>query len=612
MTSKVLTMIRRHQARGLMLFVVATLSGCASHEDAPEPVVIEEPKEPEPISLLLACAPASSDRAFTRLADPIVQLNNAGSYRNITNFRVIAQTKDGNNVIITDSWVDNPGVVKDNTTSRFYHSGYCSMTEGVNACLVYAKADDATPPDGVSKKVYNGSLKPEIAMIPTYVSSTRRLSFDLNPIIEDATVGDDGVPAEAWTLADALTAIVDESHNEGNTLVWRTSTNVILRNLFQRFTNSSADLPGSAASVKQWMLSLSAAADSYLTNPPSSLGEDDKTLLGIIKEKADAKAATVTVNYPRDLNLPDGAAALRWAVVEKQVGEETVKEQKFVPQMHTTTLDNINSVSRFVYPPALYYFVDSSIWTSTEKVEDTSYKSKTTWQGIGNTAVQSLFKGGPTVLSSTKSVAVADPLQYAVAHLTMEVKAGAASLPYGVENSTIDISKLTLKGVIIGGQRSVGYDFKPISDSQYDINFVYDSQVSSSIPLTTTGDTYNTLALQSYDGEKVNIILEFQYSGDTGFKCLNGYVYPGTRFYLVGELDPSQGVPLEELADEEKAELKKRVFTQDHTTAIQLTVNSLEKAYNVLPSLLSNSLEIGVMITPQWFSATPSGPVVMD
>ena len=144
------------------------------------------------------------------------------------------------------------------------------------------------------------------------------------------------------------------------------------------------------------------------------------------------------------------------------------------------------------------------------------------------------------------------------------------------------------------------------------MNFVYDSQVSGA--LNTAGDTYHTLALQSYDGEDVNIILEFEYSADetTGFKCLNGYVYPGTRFYLVGVLVPSQGTPPNGLTDEEKAELKKRVFTQDHTTTINMTVQSLEKAYNVLPSLLSSSLEIGVMITPQWISAEPSGPVVLD
>ena len=561
-------------------------------------MVIETPKEPESISLLLACAPASSDKALTRLEDQVVQLN---SYRLITNLQIYA-IKEGTPVDATVGLKES--AVKDNHT-QFYHFGYCSMPPLTNECLVYAKAEDI--PHG-NLAVYNGSLN---TVNPSEVQSKNDIQFSLEPIL-DATEarksGGDEWGDKAWALADALTSIVNNSHNEGNTLSWETSTNAILKNLFQRFTNNGADLPGSAASVKQWMLSLKEAADSYLTNPPTTIGDDEKALLAIIKAKADEKAATITVSpetlptlYPRDINLPDGAAALRWT------------GNKFVPQMQTTTLDDINSVSRFVYPPALYYFVESGIWTSNSKVTFDQYENRSNWKGDDNTAVQTLFPAGGTVMTNTKTVAIADPLQYAVAHLTMGIKAGATSLPYETGNEDkIDISKLTLKGVIIGGQRSVGYDFKPISNSLYDVNFVYDSQVSGA--LNTAGDTYHTLALQSYDGEDVNIILEFEYSADetTGFKCLNGYVYPGTRFYLVGVLVPSQGTPPNGLTDEEKAELKKRVFTQDHTTTINMTVQSLEKAYNVLPSLLSSSLEIGVMITPQWISAEPSGPVVLD
>lgn len=592
----------RHQIICLMLVLVAMLSSCASDqvqtEEPVPPVVVEEP---EPMSLLLACAPANSTRALTRLADEVVQLNDAASFRLLQDFRIIAQKKNETGVFILDSWVDHPSQLVNESAFKYYHSSYCSMIEGVNACLVYAKAKDEVKGTPAATKVYNGSLKPEISAIPTWMASSDELQFSLDPIISDAIVGDDGIPAEAWTLANALTAIIKGSHNDGNTLVWKTSTNAILNNLLQRFTNNKADLPGSAASVKQWMLSLSAAADSYLENPPTSIGDDEKTLLGIIRDKANTAAGAVTGDYPRDINLPDGAAALRWT------------GDRFEPQMQTTTLDDINSVSRFVYPPALYYFVDSDIKTSPNLKNyavDLAETPGLTWSEF----VTSFPKS--EVESTSKTVVVKDPLQYAVAHLTMGVQAGAESLEYGAGNTqTIPISDLKLKGVIIGGQRPVGYDFKPMSNSQYDVSFVYDSQVSSSTSLATTRDTYHTLALQSYDGEDVNIILEFEYSdreGATGFKCLNGYVYPGTRFYLVGVLDPSQGVPPDGLTEEEKTELKKRVFTQDHTTAINMTVTSLEKAYNVLPSLLSNSLEIGVMITPQWISAEPSGPVILD
>lgn len=596
-----IAILSRHQVMSLMLLLVVVLSGCASEKTETEvpapPVVIEEPQQPESMSLLLACAPANSNSALTRLADEVVQLNDY--YRKITNFHFVA-LKDG---VVSDCSIDNPSdsinhysdnqIVPD---FRYYHSHYCSMANGVNGCLVYAKADNSTKSDAI---VYNGSLN---AVIPNHVQSKDDISFEPVSIYGDVTV----IPDEAWTLANTLTAIVNDSHDADNTLVWKTSTNAILKNLLQRFTNNGADLPGSAASVKQWMLDLARSAEYYRTSGLSAIGDDEKTLLGIIKDKATTAASAVIVNYPRDMNLPDGAAALRWAEVEEQQGEKIVKVQKFVPQMQTTTLDDINSVSRFVYPPALFYFVESGIKTSLSKVSFEIYKDDTSWSAVLNR-----FNEGTAVSSKTKTVAIADPLQYAVAHLTMEVKAGADLLEYGAGNTkTIPISDLKLKGVIIGGQRSVGYDFKPISNSLYDVNFVYDSQVSG--PLNTAGETYHTLALQSYDGENVNIILEFEYSGSTGFKCLNGFVYPGTRFYLVGVLTPSLGVPPTGLTAEEKAELQKRVFTQDHTTAIRLTVNSLEKAYNVLPSLLSNSLEIGVMITPQWFSATPSGPVVME
>ena len=95
-----------------------------------------------------------------------------------------------------------------------------------------------------------------------------------------------------------------------------------------------------------------------------------------------------------------------------------------------------------------------------------------------------------------------------------------------------------------------------------------------------------------------------EYTGTQEFKCLNGWVYPGTRFYLVGEVKLKDG----EGGDQDS---QGRVFTQDHTTTIQMTVTSLEKAYNVLPSILAKNLEIGVKTTPMWTAATP-GSVIME
>lgn len=597
-----IAMSKRHQIISLMLLLAVVLSGCAESgtnvidEPPTPPVVVEEPTGP--VKLLLACAPANSTKALTRQDDVVVQMNDATSYRSIPLFRIIAQTKGVSGVTITDSAVDNPAELMDEPTThfRYYHSTYCSMVEGVNACLVYAKAEDATPPDGVSVKAWNGCLKPAIEDIPTWPSSTSQLRFTLEPIL-DATLaretGDDLEQWEidAWALANALTAIVDAAQTVigDDTYAWKTSTNIILKNLFQRFTNNGADLPGSAASVKQWMLALAAAAEYYHGADLVAVGDDEKAILEIIKTQAETAAAAVTGTYPRGINLPDGAAVVRWT------GE------KFEPQMQTTTLDNINSVSRFVYPPALYYFVDSDIVTSTGVRNYKDYAATQTWSTFLTT-----YFTGTEIASTTQTAAVKDPLQYGVAHLAMQVKASADSLEYGEGSEhTIAISDLTLTGVIIGGQRPVGYDFKPTDVSTYDMSFIYDSQVNGT--LTTSYAPYHTLALESVEGENVNIILEFQYAdgeGKTEFKSLDGYVYPGTRFYLVGEADLTGKTT--------EADYTKRVFTQDYTTTVEMTVTSLEKAYNVLPSILSNNLEIGVMTTPQWIAAEPPETVVMD
>lgn len=600
------------QALGLMLMAAAAISGCSSQTETtevpvnPNPVVVVEP---EPMSL--AFASVSNARAMTRLADEVVQLNNAAGYRSISDFRLIAVKKDENGMSVSNAVVDKPNV-KDYTTTRYYHFNYCDMSYGTNRCLVYAKAVDATP----TTAVFNGNLK---RVMPTFVTSTTDIYFEPVPIYNDATVGDDGIHADAWTLANALTDIAQTQIED---VYWSASTNKDLKALFINFTNSGYDLPGSAASVKKWIEAVLVAA----TQSPSLLSFDDGTIEEQIRQEIIAKASAYldknnaisifNLNYPQNINLPDGAAAVRWA--------DTADGKKFVPQLQTTTLDDINSVSRFVYPPALYYFVDSDIWTSISHVTFDSYKNKTKWKGLeeNDNSVQKLFLSGGTITPNTKTVAVADPLQYAVAQLQVKVKVaddadetnlkynGTATIPY-TDNGTNHYFRLT--GVIIGGQRTVGYNFKPLTNSDMDVKFVYDSQVPENFVLKKNStDVFNTLVLQSYDGEDVNVILEFEYTGNTAFKCLNGWVYPNTRFYLVGEVKLSTGTPSDGVSEEDKEDVKKRVFTQDRITAIQMTVSSLEKAYNVLPSILSKNLEIGVLTTPQWIAATPADAVRLE
>ena len=109
--------------------------------------------------------------------------------------------------------------------------------------------------------------------------------------------------------------------------------------------------------------------------------------------------------------------------------------------------------------------------------------------------------------------------------------------------------------------------------------------------------------LQSYKNEDVNIILEFENNSGEQFTCIDGIVYPGTRFYLIGKVEAS----LYNSPDPNvHSENKDQVFTKDYITTVNMTVSSLARAYNVPPNLLSNNLEIGVETTPQWEAATPT------
>ena len=140
--------------------------------------------------------------------------------------------------------------------------------------------------------------------------------------------------------------------------------------------------------------------------------------------------------------------------------------------------------------------------------------------------------------------------------------------------------------------------------------FVYDAQVKTRKSDTGAYDYFclssaaesgntNTLVLQSYDKKNVKIILEFENRSGKKFMGHDGIVYPGTKFYLIGEVNPVTAET--DLTDENKD----RVFTQDYITTFMVRVNSFENAYNVMPDLLAPRMEIGVEV-PNWQTIRPT------
>jgi len=190
-------------------------------------------------------------------------------------------------------------------------------------------------------------------------------------------------------------------------------------------------------------------------------------------------------------------------------------------------------------------------------------------------------------------------LQVNTSYLTPSGKP-ANTLPDAV-NANIPVdNNFALKGVIICGQRPVNYNFVPGDNSDALTKFIYDSQVKENCTLSASSidAACTTLVLQSFEGEDVNIILEYENNSELTFKCVDGIVYPHTRFYLIGKVEALKGEQV--TTSDEKTH---QVFTKDYITTVNMTVTSLAKAYNVLPNLLGGGLELGVELTTKWIQA---------
>lgn len=558
----------------LSAFMLMMLTGCSNHDE-----LTSSQAESVTVEMAYALNP-TVQTVTTRQAGTVI--GNNTPYRGPENFRLIPMIGD----VTTLAEVTWQGPVnKTSPQSKFYYSSYCNLPIGVNRCLVYGKPADITETGGVDTQVYNGAINEPFPIFMANAGDLEDIEFSPVPIYNTVDINNDNklaIPTDASTLAGYLTEVA-------NTEEWSNSGITAILELRQKFINRGNDLPGSAASVKALLNALATEAE-YLKSFYSI------DLLDNIKNAATAKAAliTSTVTYPRSINLPDGAAALRWVESEKA----------FKPQMYTTTLDDINTVSRFAYPASLYYFVNSGINTSTEVVDyEAIYANANTTTDPDKTAwsyVLDNFTAGPTVEGTTRSVALTNPVQYAVGQLQVNVVASSATLKDNDDHDVVlGTDNFPLKGIIVGGQRPVDYEFKQTENTDTKVKFLYDSQVETCTLSTSSQLGCQTLVLQSYDGEDVDIVLEFENNNDNlTFTGVNGCrVYPHTRFYLVGKI-------LAKLEGNIVDDKDKRVFTKDYITTVNLTVASLKKAYNLLPSLLTGHLELGIEVS-DWMAATP-------
>ena len=594
------------------MLAMLSLLGCTSSDatidrDDPQPPVVNNGRVAVDLALSVSIT-AGNSSATTRMAADKVQAS--GNFRDIQDLKLIPLNSEGN---VAGSMLQGLERVEDK--NYYFSHQIIDLNIGTSRFLCYAKAKHDANPDPAK----NGALT---AFFPSSLSDNNYLtdiSFTPKQISPSGVVTSDDY-LRARNLAGYLTRIA----TAGN---WGSYNK--LQDLYNLFTGNGNLIAGSSANVKALVNKLYQQVNG-LTIPDGNTDAQtaktkilEKILDGVTCEGSGNDlvitsldgTSTTREGYPGNIGLPDGAAAMRW-VATKPTDATDDGYPKFVPQVKVPAGNTmpLSDHDRFAYPPELYYYIDSPIKTS-ESSKESAYQSAKWVDKEGDDGVLNKYEHDDAVVASTtRSVAVKNPLDYAVGCLVTRIQAVSDNLKDNSQaakdeegaSSTIVVApvslgsdKFPLTGIQIDGQYKQTYEFLPIADTNTNKAteyIVYDNDITGVYLTSTQSGPAYTLAYQSRDGKPVDIVLEFlNNSGKLFYGYQNGIVYPGTKFYLIGQIWP----PNPEASTEN---IDCRVFTKDHISSVQLTIQSLQNAYNVIPDLKTAQYAIKVdnVAVTQW------------
>lgn len=336
--------------------------------------------------------------------------------------------------------------------------------------------------------------------------------------------------------------------------------------------------------------------------------EDDKLMAkAIVTNCTTALSNLENKDFPRNLLLPDGVAKVKWNDITNAFEYENVNS--------TGSTGNLINYTTITYPSELAYYVSSPVKVSNNEI--TAVKDLPEYdKWIGNTADWSSY--GDAVESSTRFVALQKPVLYGVASLKSTVKCANNTLidnakdkgQYESDNSiTVNDTSFPITGILIGGQpKQVGWNFEAantVTTNEFKYT-IYDCDMNKGTNLTAavtgTPEPNYTLVLDNKDNSatsqnKVYITIELENNASDFFGA-DGLIPKGSKFYLVGELDPkaTSGItqPTGKTLD--------HVFVKDHTTIANFTIKSLKKAYNHIPDMRSSKINVGLAVDLDWKS----------
>lgn len=540
-----------------------------------------------------------NDRVSTRMSDVNTQhtTNMATNFLGLVDLEMFAfeETPASDKTSTRTIKIGNNTGDNDNYHWRQLYSDI-AIPVGTTHMVLYTRASKKSKySTGIKTKFQAGSLTNPYN---TFTDEAKPTLSDLKFNLETIHSANDFTSDEGSKILSKLNNIARTSAEiNGTTIEWskiEEATTIgtpgerdILKTLYKDFVELTA---GSENSVIRAINDLKAAVE---TQKLVDFVELTKAI------KNNCTTTDLNTGFPRNLSLPDGAAVLTF---DSETKTFTYKEVNVGVPTGRDLVDH----TKITYPSELAYFVSSAVGTSAtsnNKLEnlpkyDEWLKKNIDWSQYGD-----------VVKSNTTLVVLKEPVQYGVACLESKIKCATASLEdnakdiiKSTENNTLTVPKngITVTGILIGGQpQGVEWNFEPASSATFD-HTIYDNDIIGIVAQTSDSKPNYTLVLDNKDSSpsakqsKVYVTVELENNmGD--FYGAEGLIPKGSRFYLVGLLDPNATT-----ATKPSGETIDRVFVKDHTTVANFKITNLKKAYNHIPDLRTSKINVGLAVDLTW------------
>jgi hypothetical protein len=527
------------------MLAMLSLLGCTSSDatidrDDPQPPVVNNGRVAVDLALSV-----SATNGQTRMAYDVVNPTVNPTPLDIDDWSVLPfmVPSDQDSIRKTDTPAMN-AVTGFVTKGKHYLVSDKQLNIGVNAFLCYAKAEHADP-DTETSKINYGSLNPTVSGLDS--------KFSLTPISKPTALG---------VIVNYMNSIAGAD--------WSS-----IPASFDSFINLKSGTPqGLAGSSKNIIAYVNEWLDKSIPYAIKNVIRSDTYVT--LDNNNKVTAIVGVTDYPG--TFPDGSAVLLWNSTTSKFAYKTFPD--------------------YAYPAERYFYANSRIYTS-ENSRQNDYSNEK-WSDVLNTYEnKGTDNKGDVVASTTRSVAIKNPLSYGVAGMEIHIKASSGTIGDYVSNAiTLGDKTFPLTAVIVGSQVEQNCFFQPANPTlQNEPEYlIYDKQIADEhVYLTSTlSNPVYTLGLQTKDDVSLKVVLEFQNDSGAAFTSENGVIHPGTKFYMLASVVPPGEHDLKPntTTGEEYGDIGKRVMTRGHMTVVNLTIGSLRTAYNALPDLSSDKLRL--------------------